>query len=97
MDKLSIMAYFRIRASKVLLQKCVPLSLIMARGVPKREKMFSSKNLTTTLLSFVLCNTLFPEYVLNCVFSFSIVFFDLLSVFDRFQFQILFSNILDFL
>ena len=33
-----------------------------------------------------LCNTPFPEYVLNCVFSFSIVFFDLLSVFDRFQF-----------
>ena len=30
------------------------------------------------------CNTPFPEYVLNCVFSFSIVFFDLLSVFDRF-------------
>ena len=43
------------------------------------------------------CNTPFPEYVLSCVFSFSIVFFDLLPVLDQFQFQILFSNILDFL
>ena len=34
----------------------------------------------------IICNTPFPEYVLHFVFSFSTVFFDLLSVFDRFQF-----------
>jgi len=37
-------------------------------------------------IRWVDCNTPFPEYVLNYVFSFLIVFFDLPSVFDRFQF-----------
>ena len=97
---------------------------------------------TQFFVRWVDCNTPFPEYVLSCVFRFSIVFFDLFSCiysvlwipcmivlswnwirgfgvspslnrrpdysilfdlvfpvirFDRFQFQILFSNILDFL
>ena len=37
----------------------------MARGVPKREKMFSFKNLTTTLLSFVLQGWLQPIWIRN--------------------------------
>ena len=39
---------------------------------------------TQFFVRWVDCNTPFPEYVLSCVFSFSIVFFDLLSVFDLF-------------
>jgi len=53
-DNLCVMEYFCIRASKALLQKCDPLSLIIARRAPKREMTFFFKNLTTTLLSFVL-------------------------------------------
>ena len=39
---------------------------------------------TQFFVRWVDCNTPFPEYVLSCVFSFSNVFFDLLSVFDQF-------------
>ena len=39
---------------------------------------------TQFFVRWVDCNTPFPEYVLSCVFSFSIVFFALLLVFDRF-------------
>jgi len=55
------MEYFRIRASKALLQKCDPLSLIIARRVSKQEKLFSLRNLTTTLLSLVLVGTAFTH------------------------------------
>jgi len=40
MDNLYFMVNFRISALKVLLQKCKSLSLIIAQGAPKREKIF---------------------------------------------------------
>jgi len=43
-DNLWLMEYFCIRASKTLLQKCDPLSLIIALGVQNREKMFPLRN-----------------------------------------------------
>ena len=56
-DNLWLMEYFLIRASKTLLQKCDPLSLIIALGVLKWEKIFFLRNLTTTLLSLVFVGT----------------------------------------
>jgi len=53
-DNLCVTEYFRIRASKALLQKCDPLSLIIAQEAPKREMTFSLRNLIIILLSFVL-------------------------------------------
>ena len=42
--------------------ECDPLSLIIALGVPKREKMFSLRNLTMTLLSLVFIGTAFYPF-----------------------------------
>ena len=57
MAALCFTPYLARRFSKGLLQKCEPLSLIMALGTPNLEKMFSFKNLNTTLWSAALQGT----------------------------------------
>lgn len=44
---------FFIKASKSLLQKCVPPSLMIARGVPNWDKMLSFRNFKTVFASLV--------------------------------------------
>ena len=44
-------------ALKGLLQKCKPISLIMALGTPNLENIFSFKNFSTTLWSAALQGT----------------------------------------
>ena len=56
-DNLWDIEYFLNRTSKARLQKWEPLSLIIARGAPKREMRFSLKILTTTRLSFIFVGT----------------------------------------
>ena len=51
MATLCVIPYFFIKDSNGLLQKCVPPSLIMARGIPNRLKIFSFKNFITVLWS----------------------------------------------
>ena len=45
--------YLAKRATKALLQKCVPSSLVIAQGVPNQQNMFFFRNFSTTLLSLV--------------------------------------------
>ena len=59
---LCVMEYFVKRALNALLQKWAPLSLIIARGNPKRETMLLFKNPITTLWSLVLHGIAFTHF-----------------------------------
>jgi len=48
---LCVIPYFFVKDSNGLLQKCFPPSLIMARGIPNRLKIFYFKNFITVLWS----------------------------------------------
>lgn len=54
MQTLCTTPYFLMSSATNLLQNCDPPSLMMARGIPKRLKMFSLKFFTTILWSLFL-------------------------------------------
>ena len=62
MATLCLTPYLVRRFSKGLLQKCEPPSLIMALGTPNLEKIFSFKNLSTTLWSAALQGTTSTQF-----------------------------------